>query len=340
MRSSFSVSGLGTSGCCSVQFEFDIFDKVGTVCDNIPKLAEVVLSGQGFVSQPFFVNSRSSANHVCHCVCYDRMCMVDKPFKNDFEFNFNFDKGIADTIDGQAVLSHIAEQCGFASYSGAAGLSEIKFRKSELSNTTCRSLLDEITKVLCAVAICGGVDGSILQLACLGNFTFSPDNVTSEAYTEIDYRGKTVVTGLNILNSETDELFEFGDSSGHVIEIESKYANVEIANAVWERVNGYIYKSWNCEKALCISASQLMGAANFSRIGFENDSNLILGNPIHATDTSYSFDSTGVYFSGGAAVFNDWQYQSRLERDKVGVNKQVGSMTVLLGGRTRYGQVY
>lgn len=327
LRSSFSIGGMGTSGCRSVQFEFDIYDPVGTVVDSIPKQAEVILSGVGFVSQPFFINSRTSADHVCHCVCYDRICKTDRTFVNDLGF------GMSETVDGQSVLEHIAVQCGFSSYSGAEGLSEIKFSKSDLENKSCRDLLDEITEALCSVAICGGTDGSVLQIACFGAYSLSSDNVTSEDYAEVDYRGKTVVSGLHMASSETGEIFSFGDASGYVIEIETRFASAALAQAVWRRVNGYVYKSWNCEKALCISASRRMGTANFTRSGVDDDPALILGNPLFATDTEYSFDSTGIYFSGGAAPFNDWQYETKLERQKIGVNKRVGNTVITESGR-------
>lgn len=330
MRSSFSVSGLGTSGCYSVQFEFDIYDAVGTLCDNIPKLAEVTLSGAGFVSQPFFINRRTSANHVCHCVCYDRICMTDRAFVNGFDFNTH------ETVDGYDVLESIAEQCGFSSYSGAEGLSELKFQKKDLENKTCRNLLDEITEALCAIAICGGVDGSVLYIACFGSYSLSSDNVTSENYSVVDYRGMTAVSGLFMTSSKTGEIFSFGDTSGYVIEIETRFANAALAQAVWGRVNGYIYKSWNCKKALCISASQRMGAVNFSRIGFENDPSLILRNPLFATDTEFYFDSTGIYFSGGAAAFNDWQYETKLERSKIGIGKLVGNSVIHSNGMKEF----
>ena len=98
LRSSFSVGGMGTSGCRSVQFEFDIYDPVGTIVDSIPKQAEVILSGAGFVSQPFFINSRTSADHVCHCVCYDRICKTDRTFVNDLDF------GMSETLRCSAVF--------------------------------------------------------------------------------------------------------------------------------------------------------------------------------------------------------------------------------------------
>lgn len=321
---------MGTSGCCSVQFEFDIYDEVGTVCDSIPKQAAVTLSGAGFVSQTFFVNSRTSANHVCHCVCYDRICKTDRTFVNDFDFDR------VETVNGNDILSRIADQCGFASYSGAEGLSELKFSKSDLENKTCRNLLDEITEALCSIAICGGVDGSILYIACFGSYSLSSDTVTSEDYAEVDYRGKTTVSGLFMTSSETGETFSFGDTSGYVIEIETRFANAALAQAVWGRINGYVYKAWNCEKALCKSASQRMGAANFARSGVGNDPTLILGNPLFATETQYSFDSTGVYFSGGAASFNDWQYETKLERQKIGIDKIVGNSVTHSNGMKEF----
>lgn len=107
IRSSYNTNGLGTSGCCSAQLEFDIYDETGRICDSISRFAKVKLSGSGFISQDFFVTARTSANHVCHCVCYDRICMLDKPFYCDINWEETED------VDGQYVYEQIAEQCGF-----------------------------------------------------------------------------------------------------------------------------------------------------------------------------------------------------------------------------------
>lgn len=79
-----------------------------------------------------------------------------------------------------------------------------------------------------------------------------------------------------------------------------------------------------------------MGTANFTRSGVDDDPALILGNPLFATDTEYSFDSTGIYFSGGAAPFNDWQYETKLERQKIGIDKVVGNCVTHSNGMKEF----
>lgn len=324
IRFSFGVNGLGVSGASSVQLEFDIYDELGTITDNLTEQAEVTVSCPElyFTSQTFFLNRRSSSQKVCHCVCYDRMCKTDRLFENNFDF------GNSETVNGQSILSAICSQCGFSGYTASGdGLANILFKKSDLENVTCRRLLEDISEVMAGTFVCGS-DNS-LYLACLGGGAYG-DIAWAEDYTEIDYQGKTTITALTMTNSETGEEYSFGGAGGSALEVESPFVTQELALTVWGRVGNYVYRSWNCDKADVTLGNFLgrMGALVFNRSDVEDDESLILRDPLFATTTEFSCDSTGIYFSGGAAPYDDWNYQSYLERRKLSIGKNVGNTAI------------
>ena len=116
--------------------------------------------------------------------------------------------------------------------------------------------------------------------------------------------------------------------------IKSSLVTEELAMTVWERIRNYVYKSWHCDMADVTYGSylHLMGALIFTRDDIAEDSGSVLGRRLFATTTEFSCDSTGVYFSGGAAPYDDWNYQSYLERRKVGIGKNVGNTAIATNG--------
>lgn len=327
IRFSFSVNGLGVSGVSSVQFEFDLYDETGLLTDSVSEQAETTLSCEeiNFVSQTFFLTKRSASKKILHCVCYDRMCKTDRLFDASGYTT-------SETVSGHSVISAICRQCGFNDYSASGdGLEYILFKKSDLENVTCRRLLEDISEVVVGVFACG--NNNSLFLACLGGGEYDSQAAALD-YTELDYQGSTQITALTMTNSETGKEYSFGGSGGAAIEIESSLVTEGLAMAVWERIGNYIYKSWHCDMADVTYGSylHLMGALIFTRDDIAEDSGSILGRRLFATTTEFSCDSTGVYFSGGAAPYDDWNYQSYLERRKVGIGKNVGNTAIATNG--------
>lgn len=323
---SWKTSGLGLSGRCPSQLEFDIYDPPDTVIDSlanpdftiVPKCPELEIEGQ-----TFFVDSRSVSNDICHVVCYDRMSRTDATFSTNYDWQ-------TPTMNANQVLMDICRICGFGGHSMSGGvgggLQYINFTKAGLMGKTCGELLDMISEVMVGIWVCSG---NTLSLVCLGGMDGSP--VNSSEHTEIEYQGRTRVIGLVMKNSSTGKTFSYGSTSGNgvVIQVESGFVCAELADIVKQRVLNYEYTAWNCEKAdITTEHFPFSGLLQFSYNGGSDS----LESPLFPRAVNCSVDSTGIYFSGGCAPVDDWNYKSKLEREKIGIGKSVGSMTVLEDG--------
>ncbi|MDE5578008.1 MAG: hypothetical protein K2J11_11550 [Oscillospiraceae bacterium] len=305
IRFSFSESGLGTSGCCSTQLEFDVYDPTNFYGDMLLDGAEVTVSCPElfFTSQTYFCDSISTSKKICKFVCYDRICRTDRPLDISGIFF-----GEDDAVSADGVLSAVCYQCGFASYgSSGDGLQYIKFSESQLENITCRRALELVSEALAGVWVCG--ESNTLYLACLGGGDFG-DYAYCEDYSEIDFQGRAKITTLVMTNSETGEVYNFGgEENGTVITINSPFASAELGLAVWGRIGNYVYTAWHCDKADVTYDSTLknMSSLIFRRADVEGDRHF-------ATTTEFDVDSTGVYFSGGSAAYNEWNYEDYTQR--------------------------
>lgn len=129
-------------------------------------------------------------------------------------------------------------------------------------------------------------------------------------------------------NSDTGEVYSFGgEENGTVIMINSPFASAELGLAVWGRIGNYVYTAWHCDKADVTYDSTLrnMSSLIFRRADVEGDR-------LFATATEFDVDSTGVYFSGGAAAYNEWNYEDYLQRRKLSIGKNVGNTMISENG--------
>ena len=304
IRFSFAVNGLGTSGCCSSQLEFNVYDPANFYGDMLLDGAEVTVSCSElyFTSQTYFCDKISVSKNICGFVCYDRICKTDK-LLDISGLSFGEDG----TVSADGVLSAVCSRCGFSGYgSSGTGLEYIKFTKSQLENTACRRALELISEAMCGVWVCN--DGA-LYLACLGGGNFG-DYAYCEDYSEIDFQGKARITTLTVTNSETGAVYSFGGTeNGTVVTIDSPFASQELGLAVWGRIENYVHTGWHCDKAdvTLDSTMKNMSSLTFRRADTPGDR-------LFATTSEFTADSTGVYFSGGAAPYNEWNYKDYLER--------------------------
>lgn len=321
IRFSFAVNGLGTSGCCSSQLEFNVYDPTNFYGDMLLDGAEVTVSCPElyFASQTYFCDKISVSKNICGFVCYDRICKTDKSL-NISGISFGEDG----TVSADGVLSAVCYQCGFSSYgSSGTGLEYINFTKSQLENTACRRALELISEAMCGVWVCN--DGA-LYLACLGGGDFG-DYAYCEDYSEIDFQGKARITALVMTNSDTGELLNFGGTeNGTVVTIDSPFASQGLGLAVWGRIENYVHTGWHCDKAdvTLDSTMKNMSALTFRRADTPGDR-------LFATTSEFTADSTGIYFSGGAAAYNEWNYTEYLERglnERVQIGKTVGNVQI------------
>lgn len=323
LRFSFSVNDMGTSGVSAGQFEFDIFDEFGFYSIALFDGSTAVLSCPElhFTSREYFISSRSVSKKICHFTCYDRICKTDKNLDIS---GFIFDKDNSVYADG--IISAVAHQCGFAEGYGASGtgIEYIKFKKSDAENITCRRALELVSEAMCGFWSCDENDR--LYLACLGGGAYGDHAFVTE-YSEIDFQGKNKITALIMTNSSDGSEFKFGTGEyGTVIEIDSPFACQGLANAVWERLSEFVYTAWNCENADVTFGT----LKSLTSIYIERSDKK--GVFLFASDTAFSADSTGIYFSGGLKPHNEWNYKNYLERRKLSVGKPVGNTTISENG--------
>lgn len=316
---------MGTSGVSTGQFEFDLFDENGVYSNMILKDCPVILycTELYFTSRKYFISSRSVSKKVCHFTCYDRMCMTDKLLDIS---DIIFDKDNSITADG--VISAVAHQCGFAEGYGASanGIEHIKFKKSDIDNITCRRALELISEAMCGVWSCD--ENNKLYLACLGSAAYG-DYAYSDNYSEIDFTGKNIITALTMINSSDGAEFLFDNGqAGTVIEIESPVITENLAEAVWERLNGYVYTSWNCDNADVTGGNlKCMTGLSFAPAG---------GDTLFASNTLFTVNNSGIIFSGGSPAHNEWNYKNYLERRKLSIGKPVGNLLITENGAIKF----
>ncbi len=323
LRFSFSVNGMGTSGVSAGQFEFDLWDEYGQYSEALIEDSAAVLSCPElyFTSREYFISSRSVSKKICRFTCYDRMCKTDKTLDIS---GLLFDENNAISADG--IISAVAHQCGFAEGYGSSGtgIETIKIKRSDVENVACRRALELISEAMCGVWTCD--ENNKLYLACLGGGAYGDYAFVTE-YSEIDFQGKNKITALIMKNSSDGTEFNFDTGEyGTVIEIESPFACKELASEVWERLCGFVYTAWNCEKADVTHGTLKCLTSIYLERSDEK------GNFLFASDTQFSVDSTGIYFSGGAPAYDVWNYKNYLERQKLSIGKNVGNTTISENG--------
>lgn len=322
IRFSHTVSGFGTSGVASGQFEFDLYDKDGTYSTAILENAEVQLvelDSAVLPSRTYYIARRSINKKICHFVAYDVLSQTDK----------SFDPSDLPVYDGSStypcsdVLNAIGVQCGI-SFEDITGGEYINFTLSQLETRTCRNILEMISTALCGVWVNGYGNWAVLSpFGAQKDASFGMSSV--KKYGEIDYRGRQRITKIIFVNSDTGvENVLTNDAYGVVLEIESPFAaaGTGLDELVWDRINVYEYQAWNCDKAILEHA--FVSASGFMIF----DSSQLLANKV-----SLSVDSTGIYFSGGLEPQDEWNYEEYLDRKKIGTDESIGNTMIDSSGR-------
>lgn len=318
---SHTISGFGTNGVATGQFEFDLYDESGYYGMALLEGASAQLfeaDNRMSPSREYYISNRSISHKVCHFVAYDRMSNTDQPFEVSGAGVPN-DEGLYYCGN---VMAAIAAQCGFSSMNPTGGgLDLIQFTLEQLQDRTCRDVMEMIAEAMCGVWICG--NDNIAVLSCLG----APyDSLgASDSFTEIDYQGKQRITALMLTNSNTGMIAEYSTGEyGTALYVESPFVGgTELDSVVWERVKNYEYQAWRCDKAL------LDGFIPTStRIDFDGASLL-------ANNVSLAVDSTGIYFSGGCDPQDEsqWGYDDYLKRKKLEADKLIGNAKITSTGR-------
>ena len=327
---SHKLSGYGTSGVLIKQFEFDLYDPNGqyasAILPNVP--VEVSCTFDTFYGEPFldtipkyYISKRTVSQNVCHFICYDKLSTSDRQFDSS-ELSFTDNK-----IALSALLPVVFAQCGITEYgfSDNSGSTLINFTKDQLENCSCRNVLEEVAAAMCGVWVCTGSDKAILS--CFGHPYEHVGYVHS--YAAIDNNGTQKITALSMKNTTTGEIYSYSTGEyGIGINIDSAYASEALAGCVWDRIQNYTYKAWNCSGA---AVGQFIFTA--SKMYFYSDDKNYT--EYIANDVTIHADSTGVYFSGGSAAQDEetWKYSEYLDREKISVNQNIGNMAITRNGR-------
>lgn len=243
------------------------------------------------------------------------MSRTDAPYTD----NHNWQAG--EKRSAHNVLLDICSICGFDSYGASAStaLNFISFTQSDLTDKTCGELLDLMSETAAGVWAC--LDDN-LYLVCFGSV--AGGNISAQEYAGIEYQGKTAVIGLVAKNSSTGKTYTYGTTTGNgvVVQIENGLVNENTAGVVWTRISDYEYTAWNCEKADITT----------QHFNFCGPMILNMDMSYHPRSVDLSVDSTGIYFSGGCPAVDEWNYRSKLEREKIGIGKAVGNAVVTRKG--------
>lgn len=324
LRFTQKVNGFGESGISIGAFEFDVYDVNGTYAVALLEQAVVQLvetNDYCLPSKKYYIAKRSISKGICHFVAYDILSLAEQPF------DVSAVSGL-DAIPCGNVLEAIKSQCGFTSIGASGeGLDSIVFKAEQLENRSCADLLEMVSVAMCGTWIATLDNGVVLS--CLGQpYDSSETSVDAEYYAEIDLQGRQKITGIVFTNSDTGEqnILNTGEY-GVILAIDSPFVGgTGLDSVVWSRVQDHIYQAWNCEKAIVDGL-----AVSCANIGFDGVEWL-------TNSISLDVDGTGIYFSGGLPPQDEeqWQYEERLERVKIGIDKPVGNTTIDNEGKIVY----
>ena len=335
LRFTHRISGFGTSGVVTGQFEFDIYDPGNFFSTAILEDWEVYLfighyaEGMpiGQFSRKYYISKRSISNNICHFTAYDVMKYIEEEF-DPTSLGIFFDRG--EKAPCGNVMSGISSQCKIRQAAFSAEGSElIQFTKEQVTGKTCREILEMVSEAMCGVWIADN-DGGIV-LSCFGSPYEGRAYVSDHA--PIDYQGCQEVTRLICTNSDTGKVTDSGGSYGTVIAINSPFvANGSgLDGIVRSRVVGQRYQAWSCEKAVSLNYGAFFPPASCG-IVFQEDGREV---SLLANNVTIVPDSTGVYISVGSDPQDEeqWRYDDynrrqlkrRLEFDKTAGNVQINT---------------
>lgn len=323
-----SVDGFGLSGVCTSEFTVEIsaVDYAKQLISANAAITLSVVSGNIFQIAPtFYIASRSRNGEIVKFKCFDRMIFVDQPAVIPEAF---FTDG---HISGETLMSIIAEQCGFtaACFSGTSGIKvcDLHLAKEKIYGKTCRVLLEELSKAWCGIFKCS--DDNSLLFVPFGGVTY----INQESSIHAQIRNKSIKGPIQqVIVNGNGECYTAGNTSADVfgtIKIETEFASQAIADNLMERLEGYIYEAWSCDK--CIIDSVYAGLEIPSEITFA-DGSIKVANYMVKIPTG-----EGIYIECGCneVIENEFDYSGALSRQiktKIGDGEKLGNQTMI----TRY----
>ena len=330
LRFSGTVPGFGVSGIATTQFDFEIYDEHGYYGTALLEdaTAELCFKDGGRLFSEYRISKRDISGGICKFTAYDITTDMD----GEFDPSGLWQNVTKDYITSGEVLNGLSSQLGISCTVSDPDDLDMQITREQLRGQSFNGILEMLAESACGVW-CGDGEGGLILIDLDNDVNKYAFGASSTEYGEIDYRGVQRIGRLIHTNSETGNTEENGGTTGNVISVENPLVarGDGLCGKVWQRVGGYQYQAWRCEKAL-LDEHVLGKRLLCSVLEFEGASPLIIG------DFTLDIDSTGVYFSGGREPQSEerWGYVNKTERTKIGVNKGVGNTTIASSGRIEF----
>lgn len=316
MNMSFGVSEMGTEGVCSACFTFSAPLALYPDYDNVFMGGKTVYltllsdSGNGYTSQPFYINSKSIDDTAVNITCYDRMMFAECDFPCTEE-DFIDLSGKEIGMDINTVFAKIKDACSFEAVifpdtNTQAAIGDIS--KNNLLGKTCHAVLSMLSQACCGYWC--AQHNSLLPSLVFVPFGASLNwykNANSKYYAQIKKLGKIRTRMIYMSNGSV----EYGGDTGgaDTIIIDTPIANRELWSAVSDRTYNvlYTYTAWACDTAVLDVIPELPIAMNFE--GEESPRTVNYGN--------IEFLSCGIIANIGSNRVDggEWKYISRSKRE-------------------------
>ena len=273
------------------------------------------------IAPTFYISSRRRSGGTVSFKCYDRTIYTDRQFEVS-DGIFETDGENAGTVESYWLAQHISQQCGFAGFGIVGTISEvpqIHISREYVTGKSCRSLLSAVS-----AAWCGYFRVTNDDYLVFSPFGGTHDIRQSHSHTAISEGGSKGPIEQLIVSNGT-ETFINGNSSADVfgtLKLSAELADRESAASVFERVKGYVYQSWSCDKAIIDNGAGDMETD--AEIAFA-DGSLRTANRVEAVLTSCGFICT---CGRNDVVEDEFDYTGAISRE---IEKRIADGEVLGG---------
>lgn len=271
--------------------------------------AEVTLTSNDIpmMLPKFYIDTRKKSNGVISFTCLDKIMRTDQPLNTE-TISFMPPENPENPLDDEKItvndlIAEIAEQCGFGSYGGVPATNIRELTKPELTNKTCRQVLEMLS-----VAMCGYFYTAYPDVLAFKEWGTDFSTITPDNYAPIDM-GATKGPISRLIMTGNDKVYDKGSSGSDVlntIKINTDLASDALADEIFNRISGYTYTSWQCDKMLLPAFFKIGCGVRLA------DNTVLIAN--NATTV---FTATGVFTSCGSndVTENEFDYDGKLTRD-------------------------
>lgn len=252
-----NADGYGTSGVCMSELTFDI-PASDYGFQDIPPSAAATFQMAGADGTPvtfaptFYIYSRSKKGGVISFKCYDRIIYTEQTITMSEAVFDAFAEN--ELIESRYVVQHIASQCGFSGFGISISstaedfIPPVYMPKEDVLGQNCNQILNSVSEAWCGYFKTGNNDK--LLFIPFG-YTYSVGN-TAFKHTEIS-TGSVKGPITQVIMSNGTETFISGNNGAdffNTLKISSKYASTYIASIIKDRLQGFVYKAWECGKCI------------------------------------------------------------------------------------------